>query len=400
MKKVFKLLLLMIAFVLPSLGQRTSVQAEEMTQKLQVVVQHQFENPNGSEMLYGTDIPLSLYDISQEYATKETPKEAKEFIESFSQMSANQLNEYLTTHNVTKVQTAKTDSVGKAYFEVSGTNNAYLIVQDSAIKGQTIVPLAFSLPLQNEDGSLKNTIELYTKPITLTNRAYFYKYSSGDDQKPLKGAQFVLAKSEAGQTKYLNATEDDFITSADPSSDKQIKKFVSAENGLVLCDIFLAQGSYFFSEVKAPSGYEITSEAKKVEVEVHADMQITVKGQKLAELVGGLVPSSFTEAPKVLNDKKSLKDEPTTPQKPTDQNGPKGEEDTPNKENMPNRSDKEATAGEKLSSHKTTTAKGNGGGMLAQLGEKNSLISVLGALIVSFAAIALFKQRKERSERK
>lgn len=390
----------MIAFVLPSLGQRTSVQAEEMTQKLQVVVQHQFENPNGSEMLYGTDIPLSLYDISQEYATKETPKEAKEFIESFSQMSANQLNEYLTTHNVTKVQTVKTDSVGKAYFEVSGTNNAYLIVQDSAVKGQTIVPLAFSLPLQNEDGSLKNTIELYTKPITLTNRAYFYKYSSGDDQKPLKGAQFVLAKSEAGQTKYLNATEDDFITSADPSSDKQIKKFVSAENGLVLCDIFLAQGSYFFSEVKAPSGYEITSEAKKVEVEVHADMQITVKGQKLAELVGGLVPSSFTEAPKVLNDKKSLKDEPTTPQKPTDQNGPKGEEDTPNKENMPNRSDKEATAGEKLSSHKTTTAKGNGGGMLAQLGEKNSLISVLGGLIVSFAAIALFKQRKERSERK
>lgn len=389
----------MIAFVLPILGQRTSVQAEEMTQKLQVVVQHQFENPNGSEMLYGTDIPLSLYDISQEYAIKETPKEAKEFIESFSQMSANQLNEYLTTHNVTKVQTVKTDSVGKAYFEVSGTNNAYLIVQDSAVKGQTIVPLAFSLPLQNEDGSLKNTIELYTKPITLTNRAYFYKYSSGDDQKPLKGAQFVLAKSEAGQTKYLNATEDDFITSADPSSDKQIKKFVSAENGLVLCDIFLAQGSYFFSEVKAPSGYEITSEAKKVEVEVHADMQITVKGQKLAELVGGLVPSSFTEAPKVLNDKKSLKDEPTTPQKPTDQNG-KGEEDTPNKENMPNRSDKEATAGEKLSSHKTTTAKGNGGGMLAQLGENKSLISILGIMLVSFAAIALFKQRKERSERK
>lgn len=68
MKKVFKSILLLIALCLPLLGQRVSADVTE--EPLQVVVQHQFENPDGSELVYGADIALSLYDISKQYQAK------------------------------------------------------------------------------------------------------------------------------------------------------------------------------------------------------------------------------------------------------------------------------------------------------------------------------------------
>ena len=67
MKKVFKSILLLIALCLPLLGQRVSADVTE--EPLQVVVQHQFENPDGSELVYGADIALSLYDICLLYTS-------------------------------------------------------------------------------------------------------------------------------------------------------------------------------------------------------------------------------------------------------------------------------------------------------------------------------------------
>ena len=162
MKKVFKSILLLVALCLPLLEQR--VNADVTEEPLQVIVQHQFENPDGSELVYGADIALSLYDISDQYHDQKTPADAKKFIESFSQLSAQQLRRYLVDNKIQKVETVTTDATGKAYFKVAGNDNAYLIVQDHAVKGQTILPLAFSLPLQNEDGTPKNIVELYTKP--------------------------------------------------------------------------------------------------------------------------------------------------------------------------------------------------------------------------------------------
>ncbi len=373
MKKVFKSILLLIALCLPLLGQR--VNADVTEEPLQVVVQHQFENPDGSELVYGADIALSLYDISKQYQAQETPTDAQEFIESFSQLSAQQLRQYLADNEIKKVETVTTDVMGKAHFKVAGNDNAYLIVQDHAVKGQTILPLAFSLPLQNEDGTPKNMVELYTKPIKLTSCAYFYKYGvNGDKQVALADAQFILGQEVAGKKQYLATDETSFVASDDPANDAQVKKFTSDEQGLVLHDSELAPGQYFFSEVKAPNGYSISEAAKQIEVTVAADMQITVAGVQLVELVAGMVPSSFTTAPKVLNYAISEDKPEQTPTVPTDN----GNNNNPSFDN----------GGTKGSSV---------GGMLAQLGEKKGLVSLIGILLVSFAVVEFIRQRKERS---
>lgn len=370
MKKVFKSILLLVALCLPLLEQR--VNADVTEEPLQVIVQHQFENPNGSELVYGADIALSLYDISEQYHDQKTPADAKKFIESFSQLSAQQLRRYLVDNKIQKVETVTTDATGKAYFKVAGNDNAYLIVQDHAVKGQTILPLAFSLPLQNEDGTPKNIVELYTKPVKLTSCAYFYKYGvNGDKQIALADAQFVLGQEVAGEKQYLALDETSFVASDDPANDAQVKKFTSDEQGLVLHDSELAPGQYFFSEVKAPNGYSISEAAKQIEVIVAADMQITVAGVQLVELVAGMVPSSFTTAPKILNYAIS-EDKPN--QTPTD--------------NVNNDNTSFDNGGPKVSSV---------GGMLAQLGEKKGLVSLIGILLVSFAVVEFIRQRKERS---
>lgn len=368
MKKVFKVLLLLSALYLPLLGHKISATVAETP--LQVVVQHQFENPDSSEPVYGAGISLSLYDISGPYQAQETPAKAQEFIESFSQLSAQQLKRYLADNVIAKVETATTDAKGKAYFSVSGQNSAYLIVQDQVVKGQTILPLAFSVPLQNEDGTEKDVVELYAKPVKLTSCAYFYKYGvKGDQKTALFGAKFVLGKEMAGEKQYLAVDETSFITSADPLTDVQVKKFVSDEQGLVLHEAELAPGQYFFSEVKAPPGYAISDQAKHIDVVVADNLQITVAGVQLVELVAGMVPSSFTTAPKILNyaDKTLATDAKPTPAGPS-HNSAGG------------------------SSNKS----GAKGAMLAQLGEKTGLISFIGIMIVAIVVVFL-RQRKERS---
>lgn len=379
MKKIFQTLLLLLGLCLPFMG--ISVSADETAQRLQVIVQHQFENQSGSEMISGSDISLSLYDITTDYEQKD-PEKAQAFLESFSQMSPLEIKEYLAKEQVPKLETVLTDQNGKAHFDIQGNNTAYLIVQDTPVKGQTIVPLAFSLPLLAVDGTLKNMIELYTKPVELTTCPYFYKYGVREKvQEPLAGAEFVVYKEVETEKQYLTVDGKTFSTSVDPLGDPKIKKYTSDENGLVLCDAVLDQGKYFFSEVKAPSGYKISAEAKKVAFEVLETGKVSLQGVMLAELVGGMVPSSFTEAPKVLNYAQVTEkdDEPAN-----------GASESSNAPSQTLGGSNDQTGGD-LGSRPST---GNQNGFLAQLGEKKNMVSLLGIVMLIIATFILLKQRK------
>lgn len=379
MKKILQTLLLLLGLCLPFVG--VNARADETAQHLQVVVQHQFENQSGSEMITGSDIPLSLYDITADYGQKD-PEKAQVFLESFSQMSPLEVKEYLAKEQVPKLETVLTDQNGKAHFDIQGNNTAYLIVQDTPVKGQTIVPLAFSLPLLAVDGTLKNMIELYTKPVELTTCPYFYKYGvSGKEQKPLASAEFVIYKEVEAEKQYLTMDGKTFSTSVDPLGDPKIKKYTSDENGLVLCDTVLDQGKYFFSEVKAPSGYSISAEAKQVAFEVLETGKVSLQGVMLAELVGGMVPSSFTEAPKVLNYAQVTEKEDDPANGSSESS--KGQGGTLGGSN-------DQTGGDLGS--KPSTGKHNG--FLAQLGEKKNIVSMLGIVMLIIATFILLKQRK------
>lgn len=300
MKRLFKVMFLMIALMF-SLQGIVAKADDGSLQKVQITVQNQVENPNGSSLIPAAGVGLSLYDLSQEYAQQKTTAKAEAFLESFAQMSASQVKTYLADNKITKLQSVTTAANGKAQFELAANQGAYLIVQDEIIDGQTIMPLAFALPLVNEDGSVQTSFELYAKPVKLTRAPYFYKYGVKDEvSAPLANAKFVLGKIVSGEKQYLTTTGTEFTASKTPATDANLKVFVSDENGLVLCDIGLTNGEYFFEEISAPTGYQISTEAKNVVVKV-TDTQVSVNGIVLAELVAGMVPSSFTQAPKVLN---------------------------------------------------------------------------------------------------
>ena len=143
----------------------------------------------------------------------------------------------------------------------------------------------------------------------------------------------------------------------------------------------LDQGQYFFSEVKAPSGNSISAEAKQVAFEVLETGKVSLQGVMLAELVGGMVPSSFTEAPKVLNYAQvtEKEDDPAdgSSESSKDQGGTLG-------------GSNDQTGGDLGS--KPSTGKHNG--FLAQLGEKKNMVSMLGIIMLIIATFILLKQRK------
>ncbi|WP_025087130.1 pilin N-terminal domain-containing protein [Ligilactobacillus apodemi] len=396
MKRLFKVMFLMIALMF-SLQGIVAKADDGSLQKVQITVQNQVENPNGSSLIPAAGVGLSLYDLSQEYAQQKTTAKAEAFLESFAQMSASQVKTYLADNKITKLQSVTTAANGKAQFELAANQGAYLIVQDEIIDGQTIMPLAFALPLVNEDGSVQTSFELYAKPVKLTRAPYFYKYGVKDEvSAPLANAKFVLGKIVSGEKQYLTTTGTEFTASKTPATDANLKVFVSDENGLVLCDIGLTNGEYFFEEISAPTGYQISTEAKNVVVKV-TDTQVSVNGIVLAELVAGMVPSSFTQAPKVLNYAVTTDKEDETSDSKKDPADSSSNTDNEVVSGAPGQSGNGGSTGGTTAS--STNAKGDAtdssiGGMLAQLGEQKEWISLIGVLMVILAAMQLYKLKK------
>ncbi len=223
----------------------------------------------------------SITTIQKQLATKDT-----------TAMAA-----YVQKHELNKVTTVMTNASGTADFTVSSLNGrAYVVVQETSgndpnnalTVNEMSMPITFSLPLKDN----QTHVDLYTKAVRVQRAVYFYKYARGiDETAPLAGAKFAIKHVDSGKTTYLTATGQ-FVTSAHPLTDTRVLKLTSAKTGLVLlADVPLAAGKYVAIELKAPSGYRITTEAKRINVVIpsSATKNVTVNGATLRPLLAGSV---------------------------------------------------------------------------------------------------------------
>ncbi len=146
--------------------------------------------------------------------------------------------------------------------------------------------------------------ELYTATINLLKYASDNDNDNLSDNKKLAGAEFIVYKvvEEAGTTKtyYAVANGNEFTNW---TTDKEkATHLISNEDGKVSLS-GLGAGTYWFEEVKAPTGYSLNGERKSVEVKTTEDLEdvlvltpINFLNDKLAALpsTGGIGTTIFT----------------------------------------------------------------------------------------------------------
>ncbi|MBO0437439.1 prealbumin-like fold domain-containing protein [Vagococcus fluvialis] len=213
------------------------------------------------------------------------------------------------------------------------------------------------------------------KRIFLIQTPYFFKYSSGDHQKPLEGAEFAFYQ-------LTDKKEKEYLMSIDPiewsvtESSKTAYQFKSDKDGLVdVPDLGLELGTYYFEETKAPNGFEITKESQKISLaieETEEGLLMTINGEKLYPSQAGDLPKDIITGglPRVLNNPIP----PVIPKEPD----PK----VPPKEEIPK---KEVPKKEKPSK-----------GFLPQTGESRWAFSSVGLLLMAFAIF--YKKRRNENE--
>ena len=255
----------------------------------------------------------------------------------------------------------------------------------------TSVPSVISTDDSSEtDSSGLTHYQVYAKYSVTTRKPYFFKYGkNAAGTLPLEGAKFVIYRlNNAGEELYLNK-EGEFVKSISALENSDIVKFTSNSAGLVLYDgATLANGTYYFKEVQAPSGYTISKAAQKIKIEI-TDSQIKVNDTVLDQLYdGSLTDATVKKAlPRVYNEKK-----PTTPK-------------TPSKVirtilgMLPHTG---SSVEKKIADASPDEDIGNLWGMLPQTGEAKSFAFWLGLGIVIICLIRLFiifKKKRKHEER-
>lgn len=208
------------------------------------------------------------------------------------------------------------------------------------------------------------------KRVFLIQTPYFFKYSSGDKQKPLWGAEFAFYQlNEKNEKEYLMSI--DPLEWSVVDSSKKAYQFKSDKDGLVdVPDLGLDFGTYYFEETKAPEEYEITKESQEISLvieEAEEGLLMMINGVKLYPNQAGDLPQDIIKdgLPRVLNDPIP----PVIPKEPDPKVPPK--EEVPKKE---------------------TPSKG----FLPQTGESRWAFSSVGLLLMAFAIF--YKKRRKENE--
>lgn len=235
------------------------------------------------------------------------------------EVSIDKTKQWLKDEGIVKLNEVLVSSSNKVIFPLAKYNEQrdrmyYVILQSKpdreGINGKDIYesfPSFISL-----DAVEDNYLSIETKRVFMYQTPYFFKYSSGTNQRPLSNAEFILYQETSNnERKYLVNAE---TMSFDVISDlNKAWRFKSDNNGLVILpNIELAVGSYFFEETKSPEGYKMTLESKKIPLVISEDSEtgvsISVKGEKLKAVQAGELPNEVIKngTPRVLNDSNEI----------------------------------------------------------------------------------------------
>ncbi|MFW8053342.1 SpaA isopeptide-forming pilin-related protein [Vagococcus fluvialis] len=168
----------------------------------------------------------------------------------------------------------------------------------------------------------EETMTIETKRVFLIQTPYFFKYSSGNQQKPLKDAEFAFYQlNESHQKEYLMSL--DPIEWQVTSNSKEAWQFKSDENGLVtIPDLGLELGTYYFEETKAPKDYLISDTSREIPLVISEDdegLKMSINGEQLVPMQAGELPEEtlLEGKPRVLNE---LHEVPPSEVKPPNNN--------------------------------------------------------------------------------
>ena len=142
------------------------------------------------------------------------------------------------------------------------------------------------------EGSRTDKKEVYTSKIVID------KYETGNENKKLEGAKFVLYKKAPTETdpnaiQYYKKWADTDTTKAVTWVDSITKatEVTTDDNGKASFD-GLANGTYYLVETKAPAGYNQLTEAKEVTVNGGTTETALTVTEKVANQAGTLLPST------------------------------------------------------------------------------------------------------------
>ncbi|WP_314577245.1 pilin N-terminal domain-containing protein [Enterococcus gilvus] len=405
MKKIRGLGLVALVISLFGLLQPQRAQAEETT----TITLHRivFPEEEASDVAANQggrplkDAKFGVYDVSERFyeivdtgksyqeAQKQISEEADQAVESgkISQLYTKAAEDQLTKED------------GKASFVLStyhsGTvGKVYLFIEKSVPAGVAYRAsnLVVGLPQENAAGE---EVHLYLKNHLIVRKPYFYKYgqdATGKDEGALAGAEFQLYKLVKDKKYYLHEAPFNNGNKWVASGEAEIKTFISDKLGKVsLGDQALTPGTYYFEEIKAPEGFEITEQAKKIQV---------------------LIPANTEEAIQIMIDNKTFTmdqakvrntrpEKPTTPTEPTEPSEPTEptEPTIPSEEPVPTSPDPPSGNGNRLPStlgaSSTTSTK-----RLPQTGMLNQPIMILaGAVVLLLIGFVIYKRNQPEEEK-
>lgn len=280
---------------------------------------------------------FDVYDVTQLYLESELGE--NDFLDRVNDMSCQSAIDYLKKRQIEpmiKQQSAegKTDAEGVTQFTVPSysqqlnSDAAYLIVETGVdpVAGVTVDlkrarPFAVVLPLKDPlTQQAMATIHLYPKNLSYLRNPYFYKLGKKGDasEVALQGVVFGLYRYNAlGEKEYLHkdpTTElkNKWLSVSEASKDPNIAHFVSDKQGLVMLDQhYLPAGVYYFDELQGVAGFDVTKEARAIEVIIPDASRddaghlqpITVNGYSMEEDDNGAITASAKDKkePRVYN---------------------------------------------------------------------------------------------------
>ncbi len=298
MKRLLLWINVIVFFLLSVSGLKVNANENDWQESIGVTFKHQ--NKSREDSLF------SIYLLTQEEYEEAITKRLETTVEKTNQFLKVKNKEPIKNFSVSESEIM---TFNLLKYSNEGAPAYYVIVQGQPDSTQqqndTLVE---SLPNYISFDQLKGTsISIEAKPVTLTTNAYFFKYSSGETKKPLEEAEFAFYRiNSMNEKEYLIKLEP--IQWEKISNTKDVWHVKSDKQGLVtLPHIVLPVGEYYFEETKAPDGFLLTAESKKIPLIVSenkmSSIQMTVNGEILQAHHAGKLPEQVMKeaVPKVFN---------------------------------------------------------------------------------------------------
>ena len=174
---------------------------------------------------------------------------------------------------VTAFQSGTTDANGDYTFTglpgMSNDEHAVYVFVETEMAGVTAADnMVVVLPIDSptHPGTELTDIHLYPKNVVKTAGLEVTKVSALDDRITLEGAEFVIHRVGATGTGFYGTTDTEYLEKFDTAGNAlwttnaaDAKVYTTASDG-IFSEEGLLYGTYFFTEIEAPTGYAIQND--------------------------------------------------------------------------------------------------------------------------------------------